>query len=138
MVSENKDLNLSVMLNAFSKLARLVNIAWELCILPVSLNVFDLNSSSSDTKWLEWFEQKFSSLSGSSQEIDFDDFKKALHIKEVYIWLSIVPLTFCYLTSDSLSLIRDSHSLQNDSFKFLTKIKITVSVCMSSERVCLY
>jgi hypothetical protein len=34
---------------------------------------------------LEWFEQKFSNLGGSNQEINFDEFKKALHIKEVYI-----------------------------------------------------
>ena len=83
MVNENKDLKLSVMLNAFSKIARLVNTIWELCVLPVSLKCFQFNSSNSDTKWLEWFEQKFSSLGGSNQEIDFDEFKKALHIKEV-------------------------------------------------------
>ena len=80
MVSDNKDFNLTVMLNAFSKIARLVNIT---CMLPLSLKCFDPNSSDSDTKWLEWFEQKFSSLGGSNQEIDFDEFKKALHIKEV-------------------------------------------------------
>ena len=51
----------------------------------------------------------------------------------------MILLTFCKHTSDlSLSLMCDSPSLQNDSFKFLTKIKITVSVYMSSERDYLY
>lgn len=51
----------------------------------------------------------------------------------------MIPLTFCNLTSASLlSLMCDSHSLQNDSFKFLIRTRITVLVCMSSERVCLY
>lgn len=38
------------------------------------------NSTDRDHRWLEWFEQKFSSL---PDEIDFEQFKKALHIKEV-------------------------------------------------------
>lgn len=137
MSGENKDLNLSMMLNAFSKIARLVNIIQELCMLPVSLECFDLNSSNSDTKWLEWFEQKFASLGGSNQEINFDEFKKALHIKEVQ--LNMILLTFCNLILDSsLLLMCDSHSLQNDSFKSLTRTKITVLVCTSSGKVYLY
>ena len=40
MVGENNDLSLSVMLNAFSKIARLVNTIGELCMLIVSVKPF--------------------------------------------------------------------------------------------------
>jgi hypothetical protein len=40
-----------------------------------------------DAKWLAWFEQQFSSLAGSDRQIDLEEFKEALHVKEV----SVVP-----------------------------------------------
>lgn len=36
-----------------------------------------------DAKWLAWFEQQFSSLAGSDRQIDIEEFKEALHVKEV-------------------------------------------------------
>ena len=85
MASEKKDLNLAVMLNALSKIARLVETTQRLVVIATFTKPYWLYvcSSNSDTKWLEWFEQKFSSLGGNNQEIDFDEFKEALHIKEV-------------------------------------------------------
>lgn len=40
-------------------------------------------SSDSSAKWSEWFEQKFAYISRNNKELDFEEFKKALHIKEV-------------------------------------------------------
>ena len=37
-----------------------------------------------DAKWLAWFEQQFSSVAGSDGQIDLNEFKQALHLKEVY------------------------------------------------------
>ena len=42
------------------------------------------NSTDRDHRWLEWFEQKFSGL---PDEINFEQFKNALHIKEVKLFL---------------------------------------------------
>lgn len=36
-----------------------------------------------DAKWLAWFEQQFSNLAGSDRQIDLEEFKEALHVKEV-------------------------------------------------------
>ena len=40
-------------------------------------------STDRDHRWLEWFEQKISSL---PDHIDFEEFKSVLHIKEVSYW----------------------------------------------------
>ena len=37
----------------------------------------------SDGKWSAWFEQRFSCFDADDEEIDFEEFKKVLHIKEV-------------------------------------------------------
>lgn len=36
-----------------------------------------------DAKWLAWFEQQFSILAGSDRQIDLEEFKKALNVKQV-------------------------------------------------------
>ena len=36
-----------------------------------------------DAKWLAWFEQQFSNLAGNDRQIDLEEFKEALHVKEV-------------------------------------------------------
>ena len=36
-----------------------------------------------DAKWLAWFEQQFSMVAGSDRQIDLEEFKHALHVKEV-------------------------------------------------------
>lgn len=56
-----------------------------------------------DAKWLAWFEQQFSNLAGSDRQIDLEEFKEALHVKEVRMifkvmhdemrWVKICSLT---------------------------------------------
>ena len=41
------------------------------------------HSMDRDAKWLAWFEQQFSNLAGSDRQIDLEEFKEALHVKEV-------------------------------------------------------
>lgn len=36
-----------------------------------------------DAKWLAWFEQQFSMVAGSDRQIDLQEFKNALHVKDV-------------------------------------------------------
>jgi hypothetical protein len=43
-----------------------------------------IRSMRSDAKWLAWFEQQFMAVAGSDGLIDFNRFKQALHLKEVY------------------------------------------------------
>ncbi len=40
-------------------------------------------SMTGDAKWLAWFEQQFSAVAGSDRQIDLNEFKQALHLKEV-------------------------------------------------------
>lgn len=35
-----------------------------------------------DAKWLEWVAQQFESIAGDDQEIDLEEFKTALKVKE--------------------------------------------------------
>lgn len=44
-------------------------------------------SMNRDAKWLAWFEQQFSSVAGSDRQIDLEEFKKALQVKQVCIQL---------------------------------------------------
>jgi len=44
----------------------------------------DYTSMNRDVKWLAWFEQQFASVAGSDGLIDFNEFKQALHLKEVH------------------------------------------------------
>lgn len=36
-----------------------------------------------DTRWLEWVTKQFESIAGEDKEIDIDEFKRALKVKEV-------------------------------------------------------
>ena len=36
-----------------------------------------------DAKWLAWFEQQFSMMAGSDRQIDLEEFKHALNVKQV-------------------------------------------------------
>lgn len=36
-----------------------------------------------DTRWLEWITKQFESIAGEDKEIDLDEFKTALKVKEV-------------------------------------------------------
>ena len=41
------------------------------------------HSMDRDAKWLAWFEQQFSTVAGSDRQIDLQEFKHALHLKDV-------------------------------------------------------
>lgn len=36
-----------------------------------------------DTRWLEWVTEQFENIAGDDKEIDLDEFKTALKVKEV-------------------------------------------------------
>ena len=36
-----------------------------------------------DAKWLAWFEQQFSIMAGTDRQIDLEEFKQALNVKQV-------------------------------------------------------
>lgn len=36
-----------------------------------------------DTRWLEWVTKQFETIAGEDKEIDLDEFKTALKVKEV-------------------------------------------------------
>ena len=68
-------------------------------------------STDKDHRWLEWFEQKFSSL---PDEIDFDQFKKILHIKEAsHLFTidqsSLILYLYCHLCTQSFFAERFFH-----------------------------
>ena len=50
-------------------------------------------SMTGDAKWLAWFEQQFSNLAGSDRQIDLEEFKEALHVKEVSMISRVMPKT---------------------------------------------
>ena len=51
------------------------------------------HSMDRDAKWLAWFEQQFSIVAGSDRQIDLEEFKTALHVKEVRQGKSALRLT---------------------------------------------
>ena len=79
-----------------------------------------LHSMDRDAKWLAWFEQQFSNLAGSDRQIDIEEFKEALHVKEVIQSILSLLLSlkrwFCFVLF--------SHSLLRDSFTSLTKTTV--------------
>lgn len=40
-------------------------------------------SVDADARWLDWVTRQFESIAGEDQEIDIDEFKTALKVKEV-------------------------------------------------------
>ena len=40
-----------------------------------------------DANWLLWFETQFTSIAGTDREIDFDEFKTALKLSEVSVYI---------------------------------------------------
>ena len=43
-----------------------------------------------DARWLEWVTKQFESIAGDDKEIDLEEFKTALNVKEVDITQAIV------------------------------------------------
>jgi len=46
-----------------------------------------------DARWLEWVTKQFESIAGDDKEIDLDEFKTALKVKEVSL---LIIKTFYY------------------------------------------
>jgi len=46
-----------------------------------------------DARWLEWVTKQFESIAGDDKEIDLDEFKTALKVKEVS--LLIIKTFYC-------------------------------------------
>lgn len=47
------------------------------CAEPVTMSLDE------DARWLEWVTKQFESIAGDDKEIDIDEFKTALKVKEV-------------------------------------------------------
>lgn len=43
-----------------------------------------------DARWLEWVTKQFESIAGDDKEIDLDEFKTALKVKEVRKWSGLI------------------------------------------------
>lgn len=43
-----------------------------------------------DARWLEWVTKQFESIAGEDKEIDLDEFKTALKVKEVMFYLNVI------------------------------------------------
>ena len=79
-------LTLPELLDAFGKIAWLAHNNFCTIILmhePDGHCMISHYSMDRDAKWLAWFEQQFSNLAGSDRQIDLEEFKEALHVKEV-------------------------------------------------------
>ena len=46
-----------------------------------------------DTRWLEWVTKQFETIAGDDKEIDLEEFKTALKVKEVRDTCSLSQLT---------------------------------------------
>lgn len=49
-----------------------------------------------DTRWLEWVTKQFESIAGDDKEIDLDEFKTALKVKEVSFLIMDTFMIFIY------------------------------------------
>lgn len=50
-----------------------------MCVCPAAV----VMSLDEDARWLEWVTKQFESIAGDDKEIDIDEFKTALKVKEV-------------------------------------------------------
>lgn len=50
-----------------------------MCVCPAAA----VMSLDEDARWLEWVTKQFESIAGDDKEIDIDEFKTALKVKEV-------------------------------------------------------
>ncbi|KAI4880347.1 hypothetical protein NFI96_021114, partial [Prochilodus magdalenae] len=57
-----------------------------ICLFVCSLTLvhFTVMSLDEDTRWLEWVTKQFESIAGEDKEIDLDEFKTALKVKESF------------------------------------------------------
>lgn len=49
-----------------------------------------------DTRWLEWVTKQFESIAGDDKEIDLDEFKTALKVKEVSFLIMETFMIYIY------------------------------------------
>ena len=52
-------------------------------IIIIIINNIVLYSVDKDSNWLLWFENQFISIVGDDRQIDFEGFRKALHLSQV-------------------------------------------------------
>lgn len=50
-----------------------------MCVCPAAVAM----SLDEDARWLDWVTKQFESIAGDDKEIDIDEFKTALKVKEV-------------------------------------------------------
>lgn len=58
-----------------------------------------------DTRWLEWVTRQFENIAGDDKEIDLDEFKTALKVKEVptlEVLLKVLQVLLHILFSDQV------------------------------------
>ena len=54
-----------------------------LIIIIIIVNNYCFYSVDKDANWLLWFETQFISIAGDNRQIDFEGFRKALHLSQV-------------------------------------------------------
>lgn len=54
-----------------------------LSMFPAAAAAAAIMSLDDDARWLEWVTKQFESIAGDDKEIDLDEFKTALKVKEV-------------------------------------------------------
>uniref|UniRef100_A0A8C2WAH0 NADPH oxidase 5 n=1 Tax=Cyclopterus lumpus TaxID=8103 RepID=A0A8C2WAH0_CYCLU len=97
------------------------------------LGCFSSMSLDEDARWLDWVTNQFESIAGDDQEIDLEEFKTALKVKEVLqVLLSGVQRFFALFDSDgSSSISLDEllkaldlliHGSETDKLKFLFQV----------------
>ena len=55
--------------------------------LILEIIIYYYFSVDKDANWLLWFETQFTSIAGTDREIDFDEFKTALKLSEVSVYI---------------------------------------------------
>ena len=56
-------------------------------ILEIIIIIIIIFSVDKDANWLLWFETQFTSIAGTDREIDFNEFKTALKLSEVSVYI---------------------------------------------------
>ena len=56
-------------------------------LILVIIIIIIIYSVDKDANWLLWFETQFTSIAGTDREIDFNEFKTALKLSEVSVYI---------------------------------------------------
>lgn len=71
-------------------------------------------SSKEDAKWLQWVTHQFETIAGEDGEIDLQDFKKALNVKEASVHSRIGTLHL-YFTEEEQLVLRTQYLTRRES-----------------------